>query len=146
MSQTTAPARAQRYKLIIAVVVALAAIVAVVVAVLLLTGSDPVNAKGTLSFNCYPCSSSVNDDVTDRSQITVVDETNTVIGSGTLKLVRLDDPALAALALYNRTFTFEITRIEGGHDRYGFHVGDSNRAVMWVNADALSEEFQLNLK
>ncbi|MFE5502715.1 hypothetical protein ACFQ73_09145 [Amycolatopsis japonica] len=68
-----------------------------------------------------------------------------VIGSGTVKLIVLDDPSLSILSLYNRTFTFEITGIEGGHDRYGFHAGRPDRATMWVESDKMIEEIRLKI-
>jgi hypothetical protein len=45
--------------------------------------------------------------------------------------VKLDDPQLAILDLYNRTFTFTFTGIEKGEARYGFHAGDNTRATVW---------------
>lgn len=147
MDQTSAPVRPRQVKLLAAA--AAAVLVAIVVTVVvLLTGSEPVTAKGFLNFNCYPCSSSTNDDLKNGAQITVVDSTGDVIGSGAVKLVVIDDPSLSILSilsLYNRTFTFEITGIEGGHERYGFHAGGPDRETMWVEADKISEEIQLKI-
>ncbi|RSM73326.1 hypothetical protein DL991_31785 [Amycolatopsis sp. WAC 01375] len=144
MDQTAALPRPRRLKLIAGA--AAAVLVAIVVTVIvLLTGSEPVVARGYLNFNCYPCSSSINDDLKDGAQITVVDGSGDVIGNGTVKLVVIDDPSLSILSSYNRTFTFEITGVEGGHDRYGFHAGGPDRETMWVESDKMSEEIQLKI-
>ncbi|MEU8413910.1 hypothetical protein AB0C24_14075 [Amycolatopsis japonica] len=144
MDQAAAPFRPRQVKLLAAAAAAVLVAIGVTV-VVLLAGSEPVTAKGFLNFNCYPCNSSINDDLKDGAQITVVNSTGDVIGSGTVKLVVIDDPSLSILSLYNRTFTFEITGIEGGHDRYGFHAGRPDRETMWVESDKMNEEIQLKI-
>lgn len=102
--------------------------------------------KGSVSYNCYPCGLSGHDEIDDGAQVTVANEKNEIIGVTTLKLVKLDDPQLAALDLYNRTFTFTFTGIEKGEARYGFHAGDNTRATVWKSETEAAKEVDLVVK
>ncbi|MEU0793585.1 hypothetical protein ABZ342_26225 [Amycolatopsis sp. NPDC005961] len=128
---------------------ALGTVLAIAVAVLVsIATARPATfeIKGSVSYNCYPCGLSGHDEIDDGAQVTVANEKNEIIGVTTLKLVKLDDPQLAGLDLYNRTFTFRFTGIEKGEARYGFHAGDNTRATVWKTETEAAEEVNLVVK
>jgi hypothetical protein len=141
------PARLLLRKPVLIFVLGTVLAIAVAVAVSIATAKPQVfDIKGSLSFNCYPCGLSGHDDIDDGAQVTVTNEKNEVVGVTTLKLVKLDDPDLAILHLYNRTFTFTFTGVEKGDERYGFHAGDNNRGTVWKTEAEVAEEVYLDVK
>jgi hypothetical protein len=121
--------------------------IAVAVGVSVATAEPPTfDIKGSVSYNCYPCGLSGHDEIDDGAQVTIANEKNEIVGVTTLKLVKLDDPQLAALELYNRTFTFTFTGIEKGEARYGFHAGDNTRATVWKTETEAAKEVGLVVK
>ena len=145
--ETTSPARLLTRKPVLAFALGTVLAIAVAVAVSIGTAKPRTfDVKGSLSFNCYPCGLSGHDDIDDGAQVTVANEKNEVIGVTTLKLVKLDDPDLALLDLYNRTFTFTFTGVEKGAERYGFHAGDNTRGTTWKTEAELAKDVNLVVK
>lgn len=145
--ETTSPARLLTRKPVLAFALGTVLAIAVAVAVSIGTAKPQTfDIKGSLSFNCYPCGLSGHDDIDDGAQVTVTNEKNEVIGVTTLKLVKLDDPDLALLDLYNRTFTFTFTGVEKGDERYGFHAGDNTRGTTWKTEAELAKDVNLVVK
>lgn len=128
-SETITPAKLLTRKPVLVFTLGTVLAIAVAIAVSIGTAKPQTfDIKGSLSFNCYPCGLSGHDDIS--------------VGVTTLKLVKLDDPDLALLELYNRTFTFTFT----GDERYGFHAGDNTRGTIWKTEAEAAKDVDLVVK
>jgi hypothetical protein len=65
-------------------------------------------------------------DITDGGQVTVVNSSNTVIGTGTLNL----QGNQAQTVGQTDTYTLTVSNLPGGLSRYGFQIGH-NRGTVW---------------
>ncbi|MGW4520258.1 hypothetical protein [Amycolatopsis sp. NPDC004378] len=144
------PVRRSRKPLVFAVAGVVAAALATVVAVVLMTsGSTSVN--GTLALLCdMKCTKSTADgydgygDLRDGSQVTLVDESGRIVASTELHRTPGEETKIVD-GMWVRTFTFAFTDVPGA-DRYGVHVGNSNRGTLWKDADEAERVgFQLSI-
>ncbi|VVJ15240.1 Uncharacterised protein [Amycolatopsis camponoti] len=128
------------------VAVAIAAVVAVV---LMTSGSTSVN--GTLSLLCdMQCTKSTADgydgytDLSNGSQVTLVNESGRVVATTELHRTPGEETKIVD-GMWVRTFTFTFADVPSA-ERYGVHVGNSNRGTLWKDADEAERAgFQLSI-
>jgi hypothetical protein len=65
-------------------------------------------------------------DITDGAQVTVVNSSNTVVGTGTLYLQGNQAQTVGE----SDSYIFTVSKLPGGLARYGFEVGH-NRGTVW---------------
>ncbi len=143
------PPRRRRKPLLIALGAVVAAALAAALAVVFTTGSTAVN--GTLSLLCdVQCIKSTANgydgyaDLSDGSQVTLVNESGRVVASTELHRTPGEETKLVD-GMWVRTFTFTFADVPSA-DRYGVHVGNSNRGTLWKDADEAERVgFQLSL-
>lgn len=143
------PRRSRRPLVITITAVAVAALTAVLVFVLTTSGTTSVN--GTLSLLCdMKCTRAAANgydgyrDLSEGSQVTLVDESGQVVANTELHRTPGETTKVVD-GLWVRTFTFTFTDVPSA-DRYGVHVGNSNRGTLWKTADETEREgFQLTI-
>jgi hypothetical protein len=107
----------------------------------------PITAHGTLTVYANPVRSlnvqTAYPDIADGSQVTVTDDSGTVIGTGALTYSKSQTFVFLreTAAKYGQTvaylvpdvaiYTFTVTGLPRGLQRYGFTVG-RNRGTIWV--------------
>lgn len=134
----------QRYRLFLTA--AMAAIVLTVTLVLSACSSTPPSftAHGTLTvstglFVGGP-PSEVFSDISDGGQVTVVNSSNTVIGTGTIHL----QGSPAETVGESDTYTFTVSNLPGGLSRYGFQVGQNRGTVSETPSEAKNPSLSLS--
>jgi hypothetical protein len=111
---------------------ALAAVVLTVTLALSACSSTPPSftAHGTLAVSTGIFSggppSELFSDISDGGQVTVVNPSNAVIGTGTLNLQGNQAETVGE----TDTYTFTVSNLPGGLSSYGFQVGQ-NRGTVW---------------
>lgn len=144
------PVPRSRKPLVFIVAAVVAAVIATVVAIVFTTsGSTSVN--GTLSLQCdMQCIKATADgydgytDLSDGSQVTLVNESGQVVASTELRRTPGEETKILD-GMWVRTFSFTFTDVPSA-DRYGVHVGNSNRGTLWKDADEAERVgFQLSL-
>jgi hypothetical protein len=132
-------ARRSRKPLFIVVGTAVCAALAAVL-IIVFTTSGSISVNGTLSLLCdMECTKATANgyngygDLSDGSQVTLVNEAGQVVATTELHHTPDEKPNLVD-GVWLRTFTFTFTDVPGA-DRYGVHVGNSNRGTLWKNAD-----------
>ena len=116
--------------------------------------APPITSHGTVTlFSGLLSGQNVQDsypDITSGSQVTVSDSTGKVIGTGTLSYSSAQTSALvlmsalaAKLPSYDLTqdvavYTFTVTSLPGGLERYGVKVGQ-NRGTVWETASQMKD-------
>jgi hypothetical protein len=143
------PARRKRKLLFFAAAVIVVALATVLTVVLTMSGSTSVN--GTLSLLCdMQCTKSAADgydgysDLRDGAQVTLVNESGRVLATTELHRTPGEQTKIVD-GMWVRSFTFTFADVPSA-DRYGVHVGNSNRGTLWKDADeAESVGFQLSL-
>jgi hypothetical protein len=111
---------------------ALAAVVLTVTLVLSACSSTPPSftAHGTLAISAGMFAggppSELFPNISDGGQVTVVNPSNTVIGTGTLSL----QGSPAETVGETDTYTFTVENLPGGLSRCGFQIGQ-NRGTVW---------------
>lgn len=73
-------------------------------------------------------------DVATGSQVTVVDSSHKVIGTGTLS----EGPATAQFGTDSEQFKFTVT-VPDGLTRYGIEVGNDNRGTVWFSEKEMKQ-------
>jgi hypothetical protein len=124
-----------------ALIVTGAVIVVVIVALALVLGlggsAGSITAHGTEEVSVNPLDgTSVQDafpDVTDGSQVTVVNSSGQVIGTGTLSYDPSD--AISGDPEWSEFYDFTVT-VSGGQPRYGIQVG-SGHGTVWFTAQQM---------
>jgi len=87
-----------------------------------------ISAHGTVTVDY---TGSTGDDISDGSQVVVVNSSGTVIGNGTLTL-KHSGPGLLNIGEED-DFTFTVT-VPGGLARYGVQVGGTSHGTVWETA------------
>jgi hypothetical protein len=116
----------------------IAAVVVVIAVVLILGGSaGSITAHGTEEVSVSPLDgTTVQDaypDVTEGSQVTVVNSSGQVIGTGTLSYDAAD--AVSQDLEWSEFYQFSVT-VPGGQPRYGIQVG-SGHGTVWFTAQQM---------
>jgi hypothetical protein len=100
---------------------------AVTVALLTAAGCSsspaPINAHGTVTVDYTSA-----DDLSDGSQVVIVNSAGTVVGNGTLAL-KHSGPGLLNIGEED-VFSFTVT-VPGGLPRYGIQVGGTSHGTVW---------------
>jgi hypothetical protein len=144
------PVRRKRKPLVFIVAAVVATALATVLVVVLTTsGSTSVNGK--LSLLCdMQCIKSTADgydgygDLSDGSQVTLADESGRIVASTELHRTPGEETKIVD-GMWVRTFTFTFAEVPSA-DRYGVHVGNSNRGTLWKDADEAERAgFQLSI-
>ena len=118
------------------------------------SAASPITSRGTVTlFSGLLSGQNVQDsypDITSGSQVTVSDSTGKVIGTGTLSYNSAQTSALvlmsalaAKLPSYDlaqdvAVYTFTVTSLPGGLERYGVKVGQ-NRGTVWETASQMKD-------
>ncbi|HET6704032.1 hypothetical protein [Amycolatopsis sp.] len=139
------PAARSRKPLFLVVGAVVAAVIAAaLVVVFTLSGTIAVN--GTLALLCdYKCTKATADgydgyrDLHDGSQVTLVDETGQIVATAELRRTPGEDTNIVNGGVWVRTFTFTFADVPDA-DRYGVHVGNSNRGTLWKTAEETERE------
>ena len=93
------------------------------------SGPAPITAHGKITVDYTD--PSVGDDLSDGSQVVVVNSAGTVVGTGTLA-VKSSGPGLDNIGSED-VFTFQVT-VPGGLPRYGIQVGGTSHGTVWQSA------------
>ncbi|UUV31129.1 hypothetical protein NQK81_41315 [Amycolatopsis roodepoortensis] len=137
------PSRRSRKLIFIVVGAVLAASIAAVL-IIVTTASSPKSVNGTLYLLCdRQCTKATANgydgysDISDGSQVTLVDEAGQVIAITELR--RAPDEKTSVIGgVWVRTFTFAFAEVPSA-DRYGVHVGNNNRGTLWKNSDEIEK-------
>lgn len=131
--------RRSRKPLFIVVGATVAAALATVL-VVLLTTSGTTSVNGTMSLLCdMKCTKAAADgydgygDLSEGAQVTLVDEAGHVVATTELHRTPGEETNVVG-GMWVRTFTFTFTDVPSA-DRYGVHIGNTNRGTLWKNAD-----------
>ena len=107
---------------------------AVVLAALLLAGCSsspaPITSQGKVTVE-YTDPGAGGDDLSDGSQVVVVNSSGTVIGNGTLATVS-SGPGMDNIGEQD-VFSFKV-QVPGGLARYGIQVGGTSHGTLWETA------------
>jgi hypothetical protein len=79
-------------------------------------------------------------DISDGSQVTVVNSSNTVIGNGTLSL----QGNQAQTVGQSDTYAFTVSNLPGGLPRYGFQIGHNHGTVWETPSEAKHPSLSLS--
>jgi hypothetical protein len=88
-----------------------------------------------------PAFGGVDDDLSDGSQIVVVNSAGTVVGTGTLSTSGGTNLGGGDFA---DTFSFAVT-VPGGLSRYGIQVGGTSHGTVWESAQQMKSGPALTL-
>lgn len=137
--------RAPRRLLAIIAGVVLAITGGTITLVLTLSEPDTFTVHGTLSvFGGCGMGYGGFSDLAAGAQVVVFDSHRTVLGTGTLE--RSDDTGTSDVSsLPECTFTFTVADIPAGLERYGVHVGNRNRGVIWQSEAEARTGFYLSI-
>jgi hypothetical protein len=107
---------------------------AAVLAALLLAACSsspaPITAHGKVTVE-YTDPGAGADDLSDGSQVVIVNSAGTVIGNGTLTATS-SGPGLLGIGQED-VFSFKVT-VPGGQPRYGIQVGGTSHGTVWESA------------
>jgi hypothetical protein len=106
---------------------------AAILAALLLAGCSsspaPIAAHGKVTVDYTD--PAAGDDLSDGSQVVIVNSAGTVVGNGTLTAVS-SGPGLLGIGQED-VFSFKVT-VPGGLPRYGIQVGGTSHGTVWETA------------
>jgi hypothetical protein len=97
----------------------------------------PINAHGTVTVD-YTSS----DDLSDGSQVVIVNSAGTVVGNGTLAL-KHSGPGMLGIGEED-VFSFTVA-VPGGLPRYGIQVGGTSHGTVWDSAAQMKSGPALSL-
>lgn len=107
---------------------------AAVLAVLLLAACSsspaPITAHGKVTVE-YTAPGAGGDDLSDGSQVVIVNSSGTVIGNGTLTATS-SGPGIDNIGEQD-VFSFKV-QVPGGQPRYGIQVGGTSHGTLWETA------------
>jgi hypothetical protein len=99
----------------------------------------PINAHGTVTVDY---TGSVGDDLSDGSQVVIVNSAGTVVGNTTMTL-KHSGPGLLNFGEED-VFSFTVT-VPGGLPRYGIQVGGTSHGTVWDSAAQMKSGPALSL-
>lgn len=104
-----------------------------------LSGPASITANGKVTVDY---TGSTGDDLSDGSQVVIVNSAGTVIGTGTLAL-KHSGPGLLNIGEED-VFSFKVT-VPGGLPRYGIQVGGTSHGTVWDSAAQMKSGPALSL-
>jgi hypothetical protein len=111
--------------------VPLAAALAVLLLAACSSSPAPITAHGKVTVDYTDPAAGGADDLSDGSQVVIVNSAGTVIGNGTLTATS-SGPGIDGLGEED-VFSFKVT-VPGGQPRYGIQVGGTSHGTLWETA------------